>query len=287
MSSIDDRNFKLAVLAGAAALVAVLVALRFCGEVALPPKPPPPRTDIAAEDLLANTNASPRAWRGFVEGDAAAAGLPIPEPGSLARRFSYRMDDTRRPLEPGAAPIDTAGLRLSAQVSRGDGGDDILVLSIENRSDSDVAYRVITRPNVGTQVCHGRSILAYNAMVVAKGWTEKRSECAFRKGMYLHVDRVEAIDVPPLSALYVSRVAPAAVGIEQRLALGHRPKLPRSLAVCSMVPARTVLAALETGALGWRDLVDFYARHRCDTYSFLESYRAFNKDNERSLPAVR
>jgi hypothetical protein len=284
--STDDRNFKLAVLGAAALVIAVVAPLRFCRSVELPPKPPPPRNDVPAEQLLASTDASPRAWRGYVERDAQSAGIPAPTPDDMARALPYRMDDTRRTLEPGAS-IVVAGLTLSASIRRGDGGDDILVLAIENPGPSAIAYRVATRPNVGTTICHGRSILAYNAAVVAAGATERRSECAYRKGMYLHVDRVEVIELAPLQALYVSRVAPAAVGLEPRLALGHRPVLPRGTATCNVVASRGALGGLENGTLGWRDLVDFYARHRCDTYSFPDTYRAFTKNGERPLPVVK
>jgi hypothetical protein len=284
--STEDRNFKLAVIGGAALVVAVIAPLRFCRTVELPAKPPPPRNDVPAEQLLASTDASPRAWRGYVERDAQTAGLAVPSPEAMARALPYRLDDTRRTLEPGAS-AQVAGLQLSASVRRGDGGDDILVLAIENPSPTAVAYRVATRPNVGTAICHGRSILPYDAMVIGPGATVRRSECAYRKGMYLHVDRVEVVELAPLPALYVSRVAPPAVGLESRLALGHRPVLPRGVATCAVVASRGALAALEAGTLGWRDLVDFYARHRCDTYSFPDSYRAFTRDGERPLPVVK
>ena len=45
-------------------------------------------------------------------------------------------------------------------------------------------------------------------------------------------------------------------------------------------------AASNRGDIGWRDLVDFYARHRCQTYQFPSSYRAFKSDGERPIPAV-
>jgi hypothetical protein len=282
---LDDRTFKLVVIAGAIALIAGLSSLRFCSDVTLPDKPPAPRAQ-PADQLLAATDASPRAWRGYVERDAIAAGIPLPTPKDMSRRLPFRVDESHHTLEPGAAPIDLAGLRVSAQLATVD-GDDLIVLSIENLGSSYVAYRVVTRPNVSGTICAGRSILPHNGMVIAPHATERRSECVFRRGMYLHVDRVDAVDLPPLPALYVSRVPPAAVGAEPRLALGHRPALPRGVAVCNVVASRSVAAGLENGTLGWRDLIDFYARHRCDTYQFPDGYRAFSRDGEKPLPVVR
>jgi hypothetical protein len=49
---------------------------------------------------------------------------------------------------------------------------------------------------------------------------------------------------------------------------------------------QAVRSGLERGEIGWRDLIDFYARHRCQTYQFPLLYRAFKIDGERPVPAV-
>jgi hypothetical protein len=49
---------------------------------------------------------------------------------------------------------------------------------------------------------------------------------------------------------------------------------------------QVVRSGLENGRIGWRDLVDFYARHRCQTYEFPIAYRALKSDGERPIPAV-
>ena len=286
MATSTDRGFRIAVLAGAGVLVLLMTVLRFCGELRLPAKLPPPHTDVSADQLLATADASPLAWRGYVEKDAAAAGVAVPSPAAMARRLAYRVDEGHRALEPGDPPVEVAGLRLSAQVVKAETGD-VLALVIENPGAVDLGYRVMTRPSTGTQICHSRPLLPYNAMVVAHGSRETRSECRMRRGLYLHVDRVETVEVGSLSAVYVSRVPPVAVGVEPRVAQGHRPLLAKGFATCNVVMSRSLQAELEQGRIGWRDLVDFYARHRCDTYQFPESYRAFTKDGERQLPAVR
>ena len=34
----------------------------------------------------------------------------------------------------------------------------------------------------------------------------------------------------------------------------------------------------------WRDITDFFARHRCDLHNLPANYRAFSRDHERPLP---
>jgi hypothetical protein len=36
--------------------------------------------------------------------------------------------------------------------------------------------------------------------------------------------------------------------------------------------------------VGWRDVVDFYARHNCDEYSFFPAYR-WRRSADEPLPA--
>ena len=102
------------------------------------------------------------------------------------------------------------------------------------------------------------------------------------KGMALAITRVETLEVPVLPAWYVGLLPPRVVGVEDRIARGH--EAPRSDEKCSAVVSQTVRSGLEQGEIGWRDLVDFYARHRCATYRFPPSYRAFRSDGERPVP---
>jgi len=44
--------------------------------------------------------------------------------------------------------------------------------------------------------------------------------------------------------------------------------------------------AIRSGDIEWRDLVDFFARHRCNTYSFFDRYKAFQGDGLEKLPVL-
>src|SRR5262245_18859523 len=108
----------------------------------MPVKPPKPAVDTtSARDVLASADATPLAYKGYVESDAELAGVPAPSIDAMGRRLAYRVDDAHRGLAPGDPPVDVAGLRLQAVVQRGDRGDD-LVLVIENPGETDLAYDV-------------------------------------------------------------------------------------------------------------------------------------------------
>jgi hypothetical protein len=285
-TSTDDRVFEYGSIAVAAALAAILFGWRFCSSVPMPPRPAAPKIDTSnARDVLASADATPEAYKAFVENDAEKYGVPAPSIEAMGKVLGPRTDPGGVSLAPGDPPRDIAGLRLSVVVERGDSGDD-LVLVIDNPTDHDLAYDIVTSPSYGTSACGRRSVLSFNALVVARHGEEKRSECIYRSGMVLGLQHVETLELNPLETIYVSRVPPAAMGVELRLAQGHRPSLPSGVGMCNVSMSQSIRAGIESGAIAWRDLVDFYARHRCDTYSFPDDYRAFTKDNERPLPAV-
>lgn len=276
----SDPQFRLATLAGAFVLVVLIAYLRFCGSVSLPTKPPPPSGPMGTQtQLLGKSSASPAVYKSYLDSDAAAAGVPAPSPTQMATKLSYRVDEARHVLEPGKPPLEAAGLRIRVERA-----SDSIITVIENKLDSAVAYNVVTQPSTGAGSCNSVTPLPYNAMVIAKGGSERRTECAYREGMAIIVTKIETIEVGPLSAHYLSQVPPSVVGIDGRLARGHRGV--QGTNPCSPVVPQVVRTGLERGEIGWRDLADFYARHRCQTYPFPASYRAFKSDGAFALPVV-
>ncbi|HEY0192948.1 MAG TPA: hypothetical protein VGC42_17650, partial [Kofleriaceae bacterium] len=255
---------------------AVIGGLRFCGGVSLPAKPPPASAlGAAARGRAARAAATQAAYADLVAHDAMVAGLPTPSLAELARTLPDRVDEVRHVLEVGQLPLPLAGLALRA-VHTGDA----LVLEIDNQVGSDLAYDIVTKPIDGA-ACSSVPAAPYDAMTIAAGHREVRVECAWRDGIALAVTRVETLEIAPLSRWYLDHVAPAAVGIEPRLARGHRVEARP----CPVLMPQAVQSGLDRGEIGWRDLVDFYARHRCQTYQFPLGYRAFRSDGERALPA--
>lgn len=277
--SISDTQFRIAVGVAGLALVVVIATLRFAGEVGLPAKPPPPAaTRGTSSQLFSRSTASPTMYRDFLAQDAAAAGLPAPSLELMSRKLVDRVDSARHVLEVDAPAIELAGVRLRAlRLPEG------LALEITNATSATLAYDVETAP-IPSIGCDGAPVLRFNAMTIAKDQREIRIECGWRDGIALAVTRVETLEVPGLSAWYLDHVPPAVVGLEPRIARGHRP--PPTGPRCAVTMAQAVRSGLERGEIRWRDLVDFYSRHRCETYHFPLQYRAFESDNERSVPAV-
>ena len=259
-------------------LVAVITYLRFCGSLSLPEKPPPLQGPQGTQrQLLSSSASTPSAYREIIERDAAAAGVRAPTVEEMGKKLVYRVDDSRQVLEPGKPAIEVAGLRLRAERS-----GDALVLVIQNLVESDLAYNVVTTITNGASACTSVRALSINAMVIARGASASRTECEWRDGMAIAVTKVETLEVNPLSSYYLSEAPPALVGLDPRIARGHHGV--DSKESCTGVVPRVVTAGLERGDLGWRDLADFYARHRCQTFQFPLTYRAFKSDNERQLP---
>ncbi len=279
---------QLGTAVGAFGAAAVIAWLRFTG-----PVPMPPRSVLAVASTvqsgatLAAATESEGAWRSVLARDAREAGLPAPSAEQMGAKLVYRADETSQRLAPGEVPLEVAGLRLTVLVKKDDDGPgQLLVLSIANLADHDLAYRVVAHPQPGGAGCNARTLLPHDAMVVRRQSSVERSECGYTSGMALKIDRVESVEVDGLQSVYLSRVSPNAVGGDLLHAKAHRPHLPAGMATCNLAMSQLLRSALEDHSVSWRDLVDFYARHPCDSYRFPMEYRAFEKSGERPLPAV-
>jgi hypothetical protein len=192
----------------------------------------------------------------------------------MSRKLPYHVEATRHVLEVGAPAVELAGVQLHVEHS-----GSAITLVMKDLLPSDVAYEVTTQPiGAGAGACADEPPLPFDGMVIA------RVECGWHEGMAIAVTKVETMEVPPLSSWYLSQLPPSAVGIEPRIARGHHGVVTGD--PCAPVLPQVVRAGLDSGQIGWRDLVDFYARHRCQTYEFPPSYRAFTSDGERPLPAA-
>jgi len=280
--AISEAQFRVGVVGAASLLVVGITMTRFCGDVSLPDKQAPLSTakrGRTSQDLVTQTNSSQVVYHDYLVKDARVAGVSTPTVGDMSRKLTYRVDEARQSLGVGQRAIDAAGLRLEArQVGNR------LVLDIENRTQHALAYRVITQPTPRIAACNTVSPLPIDAMVIEKGAHEVRAECVWRDDMTIVVTRVETMEVNPLSAWYLDQVPPTQVGIERRIARGHHR--PRGASSCITLSSQAVRSGIENGEIQWRDLVDFYARHRCQTYPFPASYRALTSDGQRRIPAT-
>lgn len=250
----------------------------------MPPRPPPP----TAEDVR-RTDFTPEMFKAYIGRDAETYGIDAPDPARLADVFPYRFTEPKQVL--GATPYEAPGLRLSvrtetlsAQAESGNYRAEHLVLKIENLTDSHLAYRISTSPGVGDARCSAKASIGHDAIALRPHETIERTECLAPPQARVRVDSVETMVIPELSYYYVSRLYPPQVGYDQRTTRGHEP--PKG-SPCKFLPEQQIRKGFADGTLSWQDVIDFYARHRCETYLFVPGYRAFTRANELPLPVDR
>jgi hypothetical protein len=248
------------------------------------PEPPPPPSAMINSDM----RFSVVYYKGLIESDAKSYGIIPPAYDDLCQPnpyFDELHDKQRLRLK---APIETRHLRITLEVSKETTviesqklSTDHLVLRIENRTPLYLAYRIQTSmPERGK--CAMKAALPHNAIALEPEQTIVRTECLYRKEASIDVNRIEVIELPALSAYYVSRMPPNATLYDPRTSAGHTP--PRGALCPQTFSWREIKEGIDKKELGWRDVIDFYARHNCTEYSFFKSYR-YRGDPGAPLPA--
>ncbi len=250
------------VLAAALGVALVFVAVAWKSSkpvrpIALPPAP------------AVETRYTPGFYRALLMRDAAHYDTSVPD---VTVPLQHIVElDRARPLRPGEELI-TPHLSIGAYVRKvaaengsGQGFAGLhLVVAIANRSSTPLAYRVETA--VDSERCSAKGSIAHNAVALSVGERAERTECLWGGEVALTVQRIEVIELSPLSYYYVSRLEPSQIGLDARPADGH---LPPKDAVCTELPRQEILTAGAT----WPDVIDFYARHNCSEYTFYQGYR--------------
>lgn len=274
-----EPRFRLAAYVGTALVMLAVLYARFDYGHALPPKPPPPPppkpVDLRQMDYKIDL------YEGYLKQDSLRYAVPLTTPADLSRVFPYERMDSPQPLLPGAPPLETRALRLSTYVEKGKFKTPHLVLRIENRLDRPVAYQVVTATGRDPSICARKEFLKHNAIAIPAGQAVERTECQYSDKMEFRVLRVETMELTPLSFFYVSRLSPNDIGLDPRPSSGHQ--IPNDLPRCALNNA-TIAIDMQKNLTTWRDLIDFYARHRCDTYRWLRGYRAWTQDKQVELP---
>jgi hypothetical protein len=90
------------------------------------------------------------------------------------------------------------------------------------------------------------------------------------------------MELGALEAYYVSRLPANPTLYDQRTSAGH---IPLAGMLCPQTFSwREIQEGIESKQIGWKDVVDFYARHNCDEYSFFKGYR-YRTGGSDPLPA--
>ena len=278
MSPKKENNTMLFVALGTAAvlLVSAVVGMKFL--VREPPPPPPP--EIRASEVVVSLE-TPLLYKATLERDAHRYGVPLVTPEEIAQPLVRTVElGAPRTLHVGES-IETPNLKISAAAvkswAEGQGGGfryEHLMLSITNRSGKTIAYRVDTQME-HPENCRSQGITPHNALAMLPGEKIERTECLFHPGVGVIVKRAETITLPQIGYYYISRLIPSQLGFDERGSAGHAEFVSQLFGssareqVCNLVWWRDV----EVWGAGWADLIDFYARHNCETYSFYKGYR--------------
>lgn len=248
------------------------------------PEPPPPPSAMINSDM----RFSVLYYKGMLESDAKSYGIQAPAYEDLQQANPYFDELQGKQHLRIKAPIETRHLRITLEVSKQTTvieahslSTDHLVLRIENLTPIFLAYRIQTSVT-DKQKCALKAELPHNAIALEPHQTTLRTECLFRKDARIDVTRIEVVELPALSAYYVSRVPPNSTLYDPRTSAGHTP--PRGVMCPQTFSWRDIKEGIDKKELGWRDVIDFYARHNCTEYSFFKSYR-YRGDPTAPLPS--
>lgn len=202
-----------------------------------------------------------------------------PQPAKLFAPFPYVVTQGRWVLPAHRGRLVTAELRLSTEVRRMDTPLGTLgryqaptiVLTVENRTDDYLAFRVITQPS-GKASCRAKAKLPQTTFVLGPRAALSRTEClASGRGDLLTVHRLDAMRIGGLAYHYLVKLKPKAVLLAARTSEGHRP--PAAHTPCGSIPRQRIQQAVQAGTATWADVMDFYARYSCDRFDFRVGYR--------------
>ena len=249
------------------------------------PRPPPPTSTIINADM----RFSPVYFRTLLEQDAKAFGIAAPSWEEFTQPNPYFDELKSKQRLRVKVPIETSHLRISLEIGKATSiiegqtlSADHLILRIENRTPFYLAYRIQTSvPD--KRKCANKGDIPHNAMAIAPNQTILRTECLFRKEEGVEINRVEVLQVPALSAYYVSRLPPNVTLYDPRTFAGHVGF--RGQDSCQQTFSwREIKDGVDQKQFEWRDVMDFYARHNCSEYSFFKAYR-YRNDSNAPLPA--
>lgn len=268
-----ENNLVLYVLVAGVAVLLVggIASMKFMNPP--PPPPPPPPAPTPERSMTTSLRYKPDFYAASVGEHAKRLGIAAPTIEALGAPLARSVEiDQPRKVKVGET-LTTPHLKIAVSVvkawAKGGSGQGFryehLVTTITNTSAEPRAYLVETEFDTPDR-CRSQGAVTHNALALAPGEKAERAECLWRKGMTLQVKRAETIALPEIGYYWVSRLVPSQIGLEERTALGHA--VPKDLSPCKFVPWRDI----EGGGATWADVIDFYARHDCDEYSFYKGY---------------
>jgi hypothetical protein len=225
--------------------------------------------------VVVDAAANPRVteYEAFIEADAKFAKISRPLRSTMSDRFEYRVDTAPHTLRLAentvADQVEAAGLGLHLYWEQ-----TTVRLDLENVAGDhtdQIAYRITTVPPLGS-ICHGARA-GFDAIAM---YSKLELQCG-RKPIEIRIEKVETIKLPELSRYYLDLLPPSALGIDAKYANNHEGFRAWGL--------KEVTCKVDAPNAEWRDVVDFYARHRCQSYRFPDGYKAVTSADS-DIPVV-
>jgi len=174
------------------------------------PRPPPPAATLANSDL----RFSPVFYRTQLEQDAKSYGIPAPSWDEITQPNPY-FDElkgssacaSKRPSKPATCACHWRSARLCPSSKARPSPRTIWFCASRIGRPLYLAYRIQTSvPD--KHRCSNKGEIPHNAMAIAPNQTILRTECLYRREETVDVSRIEVMEMPALSAYYVSRLRP-------------------------------------------------------------------------------
>ena len=247
VASSKKSSANLVLLLGLIGCVGIVV-LAFVGSSYFkkPPPPPAPPPSAAPSPVLATGNLkyTEGFYKNELEQDFKTFEIkPVPLMElALPNTYADELSSARK-MKLDKDVLETPHIKLTTRVEKewavtGSGQGfkyEHEVLEITNKTDKFLAYRVSTAVDQ-PEKCRTKGAMQHNAIALRPGETVRRTECLWRKDLALTVKRVEVLELNnELSYLYVSRLLPTQILLDDRTSAGHA--IPKGKG-CSLVPWR-------------------------------------------------
>ena len=239
---------------------------------ALPPTPAPEET------ITRELRFGAEYYKALLVEDAKKFGVSAPDPKSFAQPFALFVEFTgRQRLQPRKdGGLETKHLKISleitkewAQAAGGGFTTEHAVVRIQNKTDKYLAYNVVTEAS-DPRRCLNKGDIPQNAIALTPQEEVVRTECTVDTTTAIWVVKVEVMEIPSLSYHYLCRLRPVVLLHEERITAGHHAGRGRP---CDPIAWADIKAGAEAKQVDWADVVDFYARHSCDEYTFFRGYK--------------
>jgi hypothetical protein len=275
-----DRE-KQVYLAGGLLAVAMFaggMSAWFGGEVDKLPVRHLPQVAAPEETITRELRFGVEYYKALLTEDAKKYGVTAPDPKDFAQPFALFVEFTGRQRLQARKEggLETKHLKITLEITKewaqapgGGFATEHAVVRIANKSDKYLAYRVVTEPS-DVRRCLNKGEIPQNAVALTPQEEVARTECMIDQTTAIYVVKVEVMEIPPLSYHYLCRLRPIVLLHEERITSGHQAGRGKP---CDPIAWADIKAGAEAKQVDWADVVDFYARHSCDDYTFFRGYK--------------